>query len=51
MKYNYKNQYLKRITDFIPQERFDLVYDNYMVEAFDFPHPMKESEEKINDKN
>ena len=49
--YNYKNQYLKRITDFIPKERFDLIYDNYMVKAFDFPNPMKESEEKINDRN
>ena len=49
--YNYKNHYLKRITDFIPKERFDLIYDNYMVKAFDFPNPMKESEEKINDRN
>lgn len=49
--YNYKNQYLKRITDFIPKERFDLIYDNYMVKAFDFPNPMKESEEEINDRN
>ena len=49
--YNYKNQYLKRITDFIPKERFDLIYDNYMVKAFDFPNPIKESEEKTNDRN
>jgi hypothetical protein len=33
----YKHQYIKRITNPIPRERFEAVYDDFMTGLYDFP--------------